>query len=282
MTMRILFTLFLVCISFINNANSITVGDTEIKIPNPTNYSAVSSDMKALFEFQKQFVGKTNDEFISFILSTDTGIALQNEIPDLERRFSVQTTKDLVNRTVPISDFRELKEIVKNQNNEIIKKAENVIKEQFMDINSNISEKQKVDLALSVSNISPLPVHIETERSLAYSVYVKYNINDEAGMPSTYISITTATFIYLKGKILFLYSFAGESDFEWSQKISKEWANSVIDANPLDFSSKVKELLPASISGINWEQVGIKGLVGALIGLLVGLFSWLYNRRKAS
>jgi hypothetical protein len=282
MTMRILFTLFLVCISFINNANSITVGDTEIKIPNPTNYSAVSSDMKALFEFQKQFVGKTNDEFISFILSTDTGIALQNEIPDLERRFSVQTTKDLVNRTVPISDFRELKEIVKNQNNEIIKKAENVIKEQFMDINSNISEKQKVDLALSVSNISPLPVHIETERSLAYSVYVKYNINDEAGMPSTYISITTATFIYLKGKILFLYSFAGESDLEWSQKISKEWANSVIDANPLDFSSKVKELLPASISGINWEQVGIKGLVGALIGLLVGLFSWLYNRRKAS
>lgn len=280
--MRILFTLFLVCISFINNANSITVGDTEIKIPNPTNYSAVSSDMKALFEFQKQFVGKTNDEFISFILSTDTGIALQNEIPDLERRFSVQTTKDLVNRTVPISDFRELKEIVKNQNNEIIKKAENVIKEQFMDINSNISEKQKVDLALSVSNISPLPVHIETERSLAYSVYVKYNINDEAGMPSTYISITTATFIYLKGKILFLYSFAGESDLEWSQKISKEWANSVIDANPLDFSSKVKELLPASISGINWEQVGIKGLVGALIGLLVGLFSWLYNRRKAS
>ena len=281
--MKILFTVFLILISFINNANSITVGDTELNIPNPTNYSAVSSDMNALLEFQKQLVGKTNDEFISFILSKDTGIALQNEIPDLERRLSVQTAKNLVNKTVPvpISDFRELKAIVKSQNNEIINKAEDLIKEQFIDINTNISEKQKVELALSLSNMRPLPVHIETERSLAYSVYVKYNINNEAGMPFSIIAITTVTFIYVKGKILFLYSFAGESDLEWSQNTSKQWANSVIAANPSDFTSKINESILGSIS-IDWGEVGIKGLIGAGVGLLFGLFSWLYNRRKAS
>jgi len=282
MIMRVLLTFFLVFISFISIANSITVGKTELNIPSPTNFSVVNSDMEALFEYQKQFVGKTNDEFVSFILSSDTEIALQNEIPDLERRFSVQTAKNLVNTIVPISKFRELKEIVKNQNNEIIKNSEDVIKEQFNDINTNISEKQKIDLALSLTNIQPLPAHIETERSLAYSVYVKYSIKDETGNPSTYIAITTSTFVYVKGKILFLYSFAGESDLEWSQNISRQWASSVIEANPSDFATSLNELLPASITGINWNKVGEKAIFGALIGLVFGLVSWLIGRRKAS
>ena len=100
-------------------------------------------------------------------------------------------------------------------------------------------------------------------------------------MPFSIIAITTVTFIYVKGKILFLYSFAGESDLEWSQNTSKQWANSVIAANPSDFTSKINESILGSIS-IDWGEVGIKGLIGAGVGLLFGLFSWLYNRRKAS
>jgi len=280
--MKILLTLLFAFISFLSDANTITVGETKINIPSPKNYSAVSVEMPALFEFQKQFVGITNQEFISFILSSETPLALQNKIPNLDRRFSVQTAKDLVNKTVSISGFNVLKETVKNQNNEIIRKSKEAIDAQFRDINKNLSEKHKVDLALSLSNIIPQPVHIETERSLAYSVYVKYNINDKAGEPSSFVSITTATFVYVKGKILFLYSFAGESDLEWSQNISKQWANSIIKANPSGIEEKVSELLPINILGISWEQVGIKSLIGAFIGLLIGWFSWRYNIKKSS
>jgi hypothetical protein len=280
--MKILITFLFILFSTLGKANTISVGDVELNIPNPRSYSPVTPQMVALYEFQKQFVAASNKEFITFIPDDGVSIAQQNEIPNFDRRFSVQTSKPLVNQAVPKSFFIELKDTFKTKNTDIIKKAEKEIAVQMNSINSDISKKHKIDMALSVSQVLPEPVYIETERSLAYSSYVKYNINDEFGNPSSYISLVTATFVYVKGKILFLYSYAGESDLEWSQNISQQWANAVIEANPPDFTSSLNEMLPSSITGINWDKVGEKAIFGALtglvfglIGLVFGLISWL-------
>ena len=108
--MRSILILFLLLITNSVSAIPILVDDTKIIISNPSGFVAVTPKMSTLFEFQKQFVAPTNVEFQTFISKNGESIALKNEIPELTRRFSVQTAKTLVNVTVTKSDFLKLKE----------------------------------------------------------------------------------------------------------------------------------------------------------------------------
>lgn len=107
-------------------------------------------------------------------------------------------------------------------------------------------------------------------------------MNDEMGNPARFVSVVTATFVHVKGKVLFLYSYAEESALEWSKKASYEWASRVVNSNPSDFQASIKETVPSSVSSIDWGQVGVKAVIDAFIGLIIGLFGWLKNRAKKS
>jgi len=229
--------------------------------------------MVALYDLQKQFVAPTNEEYVAFIPEGYLAAAQKGEIPDLTRRFTVQTAKSIVSASVSSSDFVKLKNIIKSQND---------LPELMARMNKGIAKKYDVNLAFSVSQMVPLPVHEETDRTLAYSAFVKYNMNDAAGNPSPYIAVFTATFAHVKGKVLFLYSYAEEAGLEWSRESSKQWASAVVAANPSDFQSSVKESLPSAVTGIDWGEVGIKAIAGAIIGLIVGLIAWARKRGKAS
>jgi hypothetical protein len=238
--------------------------------------------MTPLYDLQKQFVAPTNEEFVSFIPERDLPTALKGNIPDLPRRFSVQTAKRLTNASVSSSDFAELKNVMKSQNAALMNKVEKDLPGLMKQINDGIIKKYDVDLALSVSQMVPLPTHEETDRILAYSALVKYDMNDPAGNPAPYVAVVTASFTHVKGKVLFLYSYAEETGLEWSRETSKQWANAVIAANPSDLQTSVKESLPSTVTGMDWRGVGAKAVGGAIIGLILGLIGWAVNRRKAS
>jgi hypothetical protein len=238
--------------------------------------------MVALYELQKQFVAPTNEEFVAFIPEGALAVALKGEIPDLPRRFTVQTAKSLISASASSSDFVKLRNIIKSQNDDLMKKIEKDMPGLMAQINKGIVKKYDINPAFSVSQMIPLPVHEETDRTLAYSAFVKYNMNDAAGKPSPFIVVVTATFAHVKGKVLFLYSYAEEAGLEWSRESSRQWANAVVAANPTDFQSSVKESLPSAVTGIDWEEVGAKAIAGAIIGLIVGLIAWARKRGKAS
>ena len=238
--------------------------------------------MAALYELQKHFVAPSNIEFLGFVSEQAVPIALKGEIPDLTRRFTLQTAKSLVNQSATRADFDKLIIVVKSQNDEIKKKVEAAVGESVEKINEGFTEQYDIDLAMSVSQIIPLPVHVETDRSLAYSAFIKYSMNDAAGNPAPFVVAMTLTFIHVKGKILFLYSYADESGLEWSRSTSKQWAGALIESNPSDFQSSINELLPAAVTAIDWRQAGEMALLGAFIGCLIGLAGWLVKRRKAS
>jgi hypothetical protein len=281
--MRILtLCLILIALPGAVSAATIVVGGTEIEIPSPSNFSEVTPQMATLYEVQKLFVASMNVEYLAFIPDKDVSTALRDELPELERRFTVQTAKSLVNLSVTRYSFEELKQVIKTQNDEIVKKAEAAIGQSIETINKNITGQYDVDLALSVSQMIPLPAHAQTERSLAYSAFVKYNINDEAGNPSSFVAAMTVTFVHVKGKVLFLYSYAEESGLDWSRNLSTQWSNAVIEANPSDLQSSINEMLPAAVTGIDWGEVGVKALIGAFIGLVIGFVSWLAKRGKTS
>jgi hypothetical protein len=256
-------------------ATTITVGATEIEIPNPPGFSAITPQMAALYEVQKHFVAPTNVQFLGFIPEKDVLVALKDEISELERRFTVQTAKALVNQPITRANFDEFKNFIKTQNDEILKKVEAAAGKLVGKINEDITRQYDIDLALSFSQMIPLPVHAETERWMAYSAFVKYNTNDEAGNPVPFVVATTLTFVHIKGKVLFLYSYAQESGLDWSRSTSKQWAEAVVKANPSDFQSTIDENLPVAVTGMDWGRVGARGLVGAFIGVLIGLLFFL-------
>ncbi|MCX4027954.1 hypothetical protein H0A36_19625 [Endozoicomonas sp. SM1973] len=277
----IIFALLLLSSSLIW-ASEISVGGVDLNIPVPEGYSAVTPEMAVLYEVQKQFVAPMNEEFVTFIPDGFVDMVLRDEIPELPRRFTVQTAKSLISIAVTSSDFEALKKTIKSQNSELMKKVEAQLPELMGKMNEGIKEKYDVDLALSISQMVPMPVHEETDRTLSYSSLVKYDMKDEMGNPAPFVSVVTATFVHIKGKVLFLYSYAEESDLEWSKKASHEWVSSIVNSNPSDFQESIIEKVPSSVSRIDWGQVGIKAVIGALVGLIIGLFGWLRNRAKKS
>lgn len=263
-------------------ATDISIGGVPLAIPSPGGFSPVTPEMGNLFEMQKQFVAPMNEEYVTFIPDGDVPAALRGEIPELPRRFTVQTSKSIVSAIVPTADFGRLKDTIKTQNAEIAAKVAEKLPDMMQQFNQGTLEKYNVDLALSVSQMLPMPPHEESDRSLAYSALVRYEMNDANGNPAPFVVALTATFVHVKGKILFLYSYADEADLEWTRQASRDWAQAVIAANPSGPADAAKEALPATVAGIDWGQVGEKALGGALIGVVVGLIAWLMNRRKAA
>ncbi|WP_163832320.1 hypothetical protein [Spartinivicinus ruber] len=278
----IIIALLLFLSSSLSWSNEILVGDVSLEIPNPEGFSAVTPKMAFLSEVLKKFVAPMNEEFVSFIPDDVVEIVLKDEIPNLPRRFAVQTAKNLINITVTSSDFATLKKTIKTQNTELIKKVEARLPELVGKINDGIKEKYDVDLAFSVYQMIPMPVHKETDRTLSYSALVKYNMKDKMGNPAPFISVVTSTFVHVKGKVLFLYSYAEESGLDWSKQASNIWANNVVISNPSDIQTSVKETVPPSVSRIDWGQVAEKALIGAIIGLILGLLGWIKKRTKQS
>lgn len=261
-------------------ATDISVGGVSLTIPDPEGFSPVTQEMELLFELQKQFVAPTNEEFVSFIPEQDVPAVLQGNIPNLPRRFTVQTVKTLIDKSVSTSGFEEFKSIIKTQNDKIMQEAEALLPGLTQQMNEGINEKYDIDIAFSVSQMMPMPIHHETDNTLAYSALVKYEMNDENGNPASDITVVTTTLVHVKNKVMFLYTYAEESGLEWSKAISKKWVTAIVAENPTDPRAPLQEEWPPADSGMDWESVGKNALVGAIIGLVVGLIGWAIRRRK--
>lgn len=229
--MKYLFLCLIVVLTNPVSAEKISVAGTKIEIPAPAKYAQVIPEMTALYTFQKQFVAPNNIEFISFIPEEDVPLALKDEIPYLERRMTVQTSKSFQDISMSNADFARLRQVVNSQNGEVLKKAEATIEEVVGGINESLTEEYDIDLALSVNGIVPLTPHLENERSMAYSSFVRYEFVDETGEPGTVVVVVTSAFVFLKGKILFLYTYAEESGLDWSRGASNKWVDAVLLAN---------------------------------------------------
>jgi hypothetical protein len=281
---------FLVSLSLIcttGRSSPVSVGDTMIEIPNPPGFAPVTPDMTTAFELTKQFVASTNREFFSYIPESEVLKAASGEIPAWERRCSVQTYGKLVDMPISGASFSEFKHTMKTQMGEITKKAEEAMPGLLRNANEYISKQYDVDPALSVSQMVPLPPHEEAGRTLAFSMFGKTGYRDASGRPISSVFTATATIVHIKARILFLYAFGGESDLDWTRTISKQWAGSVIAANPPDARSSAREALPPAPRGVDWgsitERAIAKGIgatiVFGLFGLLLGAVGLVRRRR---
>jgi hypothetical protein len=226
-------------------------------------------------EFAARFVPATNKQFVVFLPDADAAKAAKGEIPQSERKFYVQTTNELIAPFVSTSDFAGLKSVIKTQNEELVRKAQQQMPSFLKKINKRISDHYAVDVDLSLNSMIPLPPHYENDRALAYTMLLKMSANDKAGRPTIFEGVVTATFVHVRGKVLMLYVNAEKSGLDWSRKEAQNWADAVIAANPSGALAAARET-----TGIDWGQVGEKAMIGGVIGGLVALVTLVFKKMK--
>jgi hypothetical protein len=277
--MRLLCLALLLVVPTVSWATEISIGGVLLDIPNPNGYTPVTQQMTLMFDLQKQFVSPTNELLLAYVPERDVSALLSDNIPDMPRRFTLETAKSLIGVTVPYSEFLKLKSTIISQNNQIIKKVEAEIDNSIKQLNKSIEQKYDVVLALSIANMVPMPIHYESDRQISFSMMVKYDFKDNRSNPSSFISVVTAAVIYVKGKVLFLYTYAQDIDLEWSRAASRQWADSIVDYNHSDLHDVLKEASPTS--GIDWEQFGVRAVAWGIFGLITAFVVWVARRNRA-
>ena len=260
-------------------AVDISVGGTMLSIPAPDGFSVVTAEMKPYVEFSRHMVPSSNEQFVQFLSAADAALAATGKMPEPERRFYIQTSKALIQPFVANADYVQLMRTIKSQNQEISKEIEAQIPGLLQEVNKNIAADTRVDPGIAMTQMRPLPPHYETERALAYSMILKYSVNDKNGTPVPFEGVVTATFVHLRGKVLFLYVNAEKAGLEWSRVEARKWADAIIAANPSVGEIAAREAR-APKSGIDWGSVGTSAIIGGIIGAVIMAIKWLVNRIK--
>ena len=262
------------------SATTISVGDTLINISTPPGFAALTPDMGRLYDFLQKFVAPGNEQFASFIPEATIPAALRGEVPDVPRRFTVQTGKSLIGLSVSQPAFVEIKRGIKTENEEQLKKIQAKLPGLIGKLNDGLHGAYGEDV--SIPQIVLLPIHYETDLALAYSAFVKYQVTDSTGSSSTYVGVVTTTYVRVKNKVLFLYCYADGDGLKWSRDTARQWTEEIIAANPQATRSSMTDVIPSALEGIDWDKVGGKAVAGALMGLVFGIIGWARHRRKTS
>ena len=161
-------------------------------------------------------------------------VASQGGQPDLHRFYSVQIPKGNAIPALTVSQFGQVKQIIREKNAEIIK---------GLDLTS-INTQSSAALAklvhgtanLKIHGMVPLPVHAETERSMSYSalIHIEAQATPAHGpmRQKTLDLVATVNFALIHGQVMFFYAFGQQNDLDWTRAVSKAWLAQVIAANP--------------------------------------------------
>jgi hypothetical protein len=207
-------------------AASIVVGGVPLTIPNPAGFVPLTPQMKATYELQRQSVPASVEQFGVYLPESEARNAITDD-PDLNlnRRFSIGAAKRLIDTSLKSADFSQFKQIVKTQNAELVRKAEQAMPGLMENVNSYIKQKAGIEQAVAVVGLMALPPHDETDRSISFSLFEKTNTIDRT------VGIATTTYLYVKGKILILHCLADEEGLDWSRIALKKWTDAVLAAN---------------------------------------------------
>lgn len=274
--------ILLLILSFISSialSDTFSIGGKELNIPSPAGYVRVTPKMNTLYRYLMQLKDPQNDVLAYYIPEQDVSIALEGDVPKLEKYFILKVNKELKSAMISSDDFADLQRITVQQNEEIFDSLKSKFPGQLDKISKGISNEFNIDFAIQMSQMVPLDVHYTDDNTLAYSMYINYGVTAEGSSKNIILS-ATATILNTSGKVIFLYCYAPKVELEWTRSVSKLWAESILANN----SSP-----PTQSSGhsrFKWKKVVEKTVIGAITGAITGGVAALVvvsrKRRKKS
>lgn len=258
-------------------AGTISIGGTVLEIPNPPGFVVVTPEMRLISDAEQQSVVPEMERFFSYIAESEVPRVLNDELPELPRVFTVLTARSASGVSVSKSDFSKIKQAIKTRNHGLFREVEGTIPGLLENVSKGIINQSDVDPGLAVSQAIPLPPHEDTDRRLAFSELAKMGHPYKAGNPTSNVLARTSTVILVKGKVLFLYSYAESRGLTWTREASKQWADSIVSANPSDDQPFIRRFHRFAAP---FERIAVMCVVGVVFGLISWLVGRALDRRK--
>lgn len=214
-----------------NSVPPVDVGGVSVEVPAPANFVRLTPEMSELYALQSKFVPPNNEDLGCFISQGDAAAALAGEVPPLKRRFSVQVSRNIGSLSVSTSDFLEIKKTFGNDVEKRLSEVKDKLANPLADASAALSQYSEDDLELQFSDTVPFPAHVDDDRMFAFSMLQKAHVETEEGT-SAFVNSCTTTALYVNQRVLFLYVFGAEDDLEWTREQSRNWAETILSANP--------------------------------------------------
>ncbi|MEZ5441008.1 MAG: hypothetical protein R3F15_05925 [Lysobacterales bacterium] len=254
-------------------AETLSVGNSEVRIPAPNGYSRMTPEMASTAVLETSMADGMNDLLAIYISDDEAAGARIGEAPDMNRYFVIKVNKELKNLALGIADFARLRNQVDEQNEQAIASAQAQMADQIRENSEAVSTALNVDLDLQITPMTPMAAHVNEEHAIAFSMYLNTSAVINGEQTDTAL-VVTSTYINVAGKVLFLYTYAPSADLDWTRQASKDWAATILASN--DKAEPAEKLN----WGIDWGRVAEKGLIGAAVGGVIGLIMWIASWRK--
>jgi hypothetical protein len=269
----LLFGIAVLCMPTAGQSRPMSVGGTILDIPDPPGFAVVTPQMATVLQARQSLRDPNGGQFIFYIPESEVPVALKGTLPSSGRSCTVEGDESV---SISKYEFGATKREVRAESEEFYKEFAKEIPGFMANANDRVTKQFNVDYALSISNLVPLSPHEETDATLAWSTFSKVGARDATGHPVSLVMVVTSTIVYVRARLLYLTCAAEEDDLEWTRKVSKQWADSILAANPPDLQSSASES-PTMANGIHGATVGkIIGII--MVGSIIVLRSWMRHR----
>lgn len=250
-------------------SDTFNIGGKMIDIPAPSGYTRVTDEMPELKRLLDQMVDPLNDTLAFYIHEQSAPIALSGDIPDLDRYFILKLNKKLRYHNVSVADFEQLRTTVKLQNQTIMDEVRRQLPSLMDQFNQNLSKEYDATVAFSISQMIPLDPHLDSEDAISYSMFINYSI--DGGLQESVVIPATVTMANPSGRVILLYAFGSTDDLDWTRSGSDIWHKHILARNVAAPRMRSRN--------IDWTQVGVKAICGAIIGVFIALIMAIRKKR---
>jgi len=139
--------------------------------------------------------------------------------------------------------------------------------------NQKLENDFGVNAALNISDTVMLGVFEESNAALGFTMAMKVGVSTDKGRDESR-SVVACLMVPVNGRLVYLYStgpFASKADQERVELGVRVWRDDVVTANPR---------VQGPPGGFDWLSVGRSTVIGAVVGVMVGLAGWLAKKFK--
>lgn len=266
----LLLALSLACVNPSRGAQ-VTVGETKLELPEPRGCVELTPEMEPAYGVATSFVPKSNRLLAYFVAKAALEDLKAGREPDFSYNLTAQCLRNLEGRTLGPKEFKEICDLLVNQNQMVINRLEKEAPGMFAEISAQVEAKTQRKLDLKDAKIVPLKPHEQTPNSLAFISLLSTGGTAEQIMVDNSI-------ILVNGKVLFLYFTSPDSQTETVQAVGKEWREAVLAANPT--SAATQAATAGSDSGKTPSNILQRALIGGIVGAVLGAIIGIIRGRK--
>lgn len=209
-------------------AGEVEIGGTRIDIPVPRGFIDAGEELPVVMKWFEKFCPPSNRLLCVFIPARDAEAAQNNEIDGFSEYYLVQTYRAAEAAEVTAEDFKQLRDSLRNQFNAKQKDTSHKWEEL---LDKTLRENSNSEL--KNLNVIPLGLNFENPNAISGLILIKSKRRTAKGTEQA-IQASTANTCLVKGKVLYLYSYARfrkKSDVERVKKMDQALYQSIVNAN---------------------------------------------------